>query len=141
MTTKAFVGDVILAVGNGASPEVFVDYCEVDENTGIGVKNDQIDATNFCSGGSKEFIPGLSEGNEVTIGANYSLDDTVQDDLMDRTDNKEVVNFRVTMGSTMGKIFSFSLAMLSWELAPSVADKNKITFTGKITGPIVRTDA
>ena len=141
MTTKAFVGKVFLFVGDGASPEAFTKYCEIDSMAGIGVKNDTVDATTFCSGGVKEYIPGLGDGLEVTFGANYSLDDPTQDQLMDDVDSKATRNFEIQSGdSSPGeKHFAFALAMLSWEFAPSVSSKNAVKFVGKITGPITRT--
>lgn len=141
MTTKAFVGKVFLYVGNGGSPEEFAKYCEIDDMSGIGVKNDTVDATTFCSGGVKEYIAGLGDGNEVTFQANYSLDDPIQDQLMDDVDSKATRNFEVQAGdSSPGeKLFKFALAMLSWEFDPSVSSKNAVKYTGKITGQIIRT--
>lgn len=140
MATKAFVGNVILYVGDGASPEAFVPYCEIDDVGGIGAKNDQVEATTFCSDGDKEFIAGLSEGNEASFGANYSLDDDVQEGLIDDVENKVNRSFQIRAGkNSPQRVFTFVLAMLSWEFDPAVSAQNKIKFTGKITGPIVRT--
>ena len=139
MTTKAFVGKVFLAVGDGASPEAYTRYCEIDDVSGIGVKNDTVEATTFCSDGVKEYIPGLADGNEVTFGANYSMNDSVQEGLIDDVDAKANRNFQLQIdGSSPFKTFDFTLAMISWELTPSVSTKNTIKFVGKITGPIVR---
>lgn len=139
MTTKAFVGKVFLAVGNGASPEVYTRYCEISDVSGIGVKNDLVEATTFCSEGVKEYIPGLADGNEVTFGANYSMNDSIQEGLMDDVDGKVTRAFELQVdGSSPFKNYKFSLAMLSWDLTPSTNTKNVIKFVGKITGPIVR---
>jgi hypothetical protein len=143
MTTTAFVGKVFLNVGNGATPEVFAQYCEIDSMAGIGVKNDLVDVTTFCSGGSKEYVGGLSDGKEVTFGANYSTDEPIQESLMLDVDNKVTRNFTVTVENgapaTVVKTFALALAMLDWEFNPSVSKQNVIKFIGKITGPIVRT--
>jgi len=139
MTTSAFVGKIFLAVGDGASPETYQRYCEVDSISGVGVKNALVDVTTFCSEGSMEYIPGLSDGSEVTFSGNYSMNDDIQDDLMDDVDAKTTRKFQLQVdGSSPNKTFSFSMAMLSWELDPSVSKQNVIKFVGKITGPIVR---
>ncbi len=140
MATTAFVGKVFLAVGNGASPEVFARYCEIDSMSGIGVKNDLVDVTTFCSNGSKEYVGGLSDGKEVTFGANYSMSEPIQESLMADVDNKVTRNFEVQVdGASPPKAFALSLAMLDWEFNPSVTKQNVIKFIGKISGPIVRT--
>jgi len=139
MTTQAFVGKIFLAVGDGASPETYQRYCEVDSISGVGVKNALVDVTTFCSDGNMEYISGLSDGSEVTFSGNYSMNDDIQDDLMDDVDTKTTRKFQLQIdGSSPNKTFDFSMAMLSWELDPSVSKQNVIKFVGKITGPIVR---
>jgi hypothetical protein len=137
--TQPFVGKVYLEVGNGASPEVFHRYCEVHEISGIGVKNDQIDVTTFCSGGFKQYIPGLSDGSEVSFTANFVMSEVLQEDLMDDVDNKAVRNIRIQVeNDSPGYFFELGLAMLSYDFAPSVSKQNTIKFSGKTTGLITR---
>src|SRR4029077_10345627 len=120
--TTAFVGKIFLAVGDGASPETFTRYCEVDSISGVGVKNALVDVTTFCSEGNMEYIPGLSDGSEVTFSANYSQSEDTQDDLMDDVDAKNTRHFQLQIdGTSPQKVFSFSMAMISWELNPSVS--------------------
>jgi len=139
MSSSAFVGKVFLAVGDGASPEVFTRYCEVDTISGVGVKNALVDVTTFCSEGNMEYIPGLSDGSEVTFSANFAMVEDIQDDLMDDVDAKATRHFQLQIdGASPARVFSFSMAMISWEIDPSVSKQNVIKFIGKITGPIVR---
>lgn len=140
VATKAFVGKVYIAIGDGESPESFVRYCEVNTIGGFGEKNDQIDATTFCSGGYKEFIAGLSEGQEIGITANYSLDDDVQEQLIDAVQAKSNIHVQVQVGDdSPQKGFGMTVAMLSWEIDPAVDNKNEIKFSMKVTGQIQRT--
>jgi hypothetical protein len=137
----SFVGNAVLAVGNGASPEVFIPYCQVTDISGVGEKNDQVDVTTFCNGGSKHYIPGLSDGNEFSFGANFTVlaseDKTVQDDLIAAVKAKINRNFEVQMGADSPvALFSFNAAMLSWEVDPSITKQNAIKFTAKISGPV-----
>lgn len=143
--SEAFVGKVYLAVGDGASPENFSRYCEIDSISGIGEKNALVDVTTFCSDGFMEYVSGLSEGTEVTFGANYvkksaSEDRLIQQGLILDVQNKVRRHFTVEIGddSPMDTMY-LSMAMLSWELAPSVAKQNAIKFVGKISGKIVVT--
>jgi hypothetical protein len=139
VATDAFVGKAYLAVGNGDSPEVYATYCEIDTIGGVGQKNDQVEATTFCSGGVKQYIAGLSDGNEVSFSANYSLSNEQQEALITDVENKANRAFQLTMGdNSPQRVFQFVATMLSWEVDPSVSAKNMIKFTGKITGPIVR---
>lgn len=141
--SSAFVGKAFLCVGNGNSPEVFTKYCEVDTISGVGQKNDQVDVTTFCSGGVKQYIPGLSDGSEVTFSANYALNETIQEGLISDVDAKVTRNFQLLMGddSPVTRVFSFALAMLSWEVDPSVSKQNVIKFTGKMSGPVIRSES
>jgi hypothetical protein len=137
----AFVGKVFIEVGDGASPEVFNRYCNITDISGFGEKNDQVEVTTFCSGGVKEFIPGLSEGQELSLTANYALEDSVQEQLISDVKNKVTRNFKLIMGddSPVSRTFDFALAMLSYEIDPSVSKQNGVKFTGKQTGQIVET--
>lgn len=138
MTSKAFVGKVFLAVGNGASPEVFTRYCEMDSISGLGQANAQVEVTTFCSGGVKEYVPGLADGNVVTIGANYDPLNTVQNALVADVKAKTRRNFELQVeDDSPATVFHFALAMLSYDVAPSISAQNKVTFTGKISGDIV----
>lgn len=140
MTTQAFVGDVVVAVGNGASPEVFTRYCEVIDLGGLGQANELVEATTFCSGGNKEYVGGLADGKEVTIQANYDPDNATQAALIAAVVAKTVKNFHVIVEhDSPTSVFAFSGTMLSWEFVPSKSDVNKISFTFKITGGITIT--
>jgi hypothetical protein len=141
VTTQAFVGKAFLLVGDGASPENFTRYCEVDNMSELGVKNDLVEATTFCSGGDKEYIPGLGDGAEFTFSGNYALENAQQESLIDDVDSKARRNFRLQMGddSPVTRLFAFTLAMLQWGVTPSVQKQNQMKFVGKVTGPITRT--
>jgi hypothetical protein len=137
----AFVGNAIVAVGNGESPESFSPYCAVSDIGSLGEKNDQVDVTTFCNGGSKHYIPGLSDGNVITLKANFavigSTDKTLQDELIAAVKAKANRNFEVQMGADSPYVlFSFNAAMLSWEVTPSITKQNEVTFTAKISGVI-----
>lgn len=138
---QPFIGKMFIEVGNGGSPETYARYCNVTDISGFGEKNDQVEVTTFCSGGVKEFIPGLSEGKELTVTANYALEDSIQEGLISDVKNKVTRNFRLVIGddSPVSRTFDFALAMLSYEIDPAIAKQNEVIFTGKQTGAIVET--
>ena len=126
----AFVGNAILAVGNGESPETFQPFCSVSDIGSLGDKNDQVDVTTFCNQGAKRYIPGLSDGNVITLKGNFAViggtDKTIQDELIAAVKAKAIKNFQVQMGTDSPfALFSFAAAMLSWEVIPSITKENE----------------
>jgi hypothetical protein len=137
VATDAFVGDLSLYVGNGGSPEAFGIYCEVTDLGDIGEKNDQVEVTTLCNGGSKQYIAGLSDGQEFDFTANFAIGDTNQASLIASVKAKENRNFQVKAGADSPQAeFAFNAAMLSWAFAGSTSKQNTIKFTAKISGPI-----
>jgi len=138
MTTDAFVGQMFFQRGNGATPEVFTRICQVFGISGLGEKNDLVEATTFCSGGSKEYIGGLADGEEITIEGNYEQGDTNLLAMITDVKNKATRNFRLSVeDDSPSETFSFAGVCLSWAINPSVSDKNTISFGIKISGAVV----
>jgi hypothetical protein len=141
MTTEAFVGNIFLYRGNGASPEVFSKVCQVFDIGGLGVENALVEATTFCSGGSREYIGGLADGAEITLELNYEQSAAVITDMEDDVTDKATRNFQIRIedGSPTRR-YSFAAICLKWMLNPNVADRNTFSYTMKITGAITRTN-
>ncbi len=140
MTTVAYTSGVTVKFSDNASPEVYTAIEEVNSIDGLGKTNELIEVTHFASGGVKEYISGLADGDEVTIECNkVNTASAIQDDVMTAVDNKVNHNLEVTLtdGSNV-ETYTFLWTPLSWKVAPSVSDKNMITFTGKISGDITR---
>lgn len=137
MTTEAFVGNVFFERGNGATPEGFTRICQVRELSGIGQTNDLIDVTTFCSAGSREYIGGLADGEEITIGMNYETSSTQIAAMISDVDSKATRNYRIVIDAgSPSQIISFAAASIGWVLSPAVDDANQISFTLKISGDI-----
>jgi len=139
MTTEAFVGNVFLWRQRDGSPTAFDRVCQVFGISGLGALNSLIDATTFCSGGSREYIGGLADGVEMSVEANYETGAAILDQMMDDVDAKATRNFevRVEDGSPT-RVFAFAAVCLGYTLNPSVDDRNTVTFTLKISGAITR---
>lgn len=148
MTTKAFVGNVFLARGDGGSPEAYTRICAAFGISGVGQQNEQIEATNFCSGGVKEYIAGLADGTEVTLELNLetqlvagSSAQAIRDMITD-VKNKATRAFQLqidggTNPGTPDLYITYSATCLSWVLNPSINSKNTINFGFKISGDVV----
>lgn len=146
MSRNAFVGNVILWRGDGGSPESFTPVCEAFGISGIGEANDQIDSTDFCSGGNKEYIAGLADGSEITLELNFMANNlltsemAIQAAFIADVKNKAIRDFQLRCDGNGDGVtdltFHFSATALSWTLNPSPTAKNAISFGLKISGGI-----
>lgn len=135
--SDAFISGLTVKRGDGGSPESFGSVGEVYSMSGLGKTNALVDVTNFDSDGSREYIGGLSDGQEITVECNYLPANSQQNNLKSDVNNKTNRNLEIEItDGTTTKTFSFAVTPLSWVLNPSVDDKNTISFTLKITGDI-----
>lgn len=141
---KGFVGGVFLYRGSGGSPEAFDKVCSVFSISGLGLTNDLVDATTFCSAGVKEYIAGLADGSQITLGCNFRADGS-DEDLTQRAMRADVAarairSFELAADGDLDGVdntrFSFEAVCVGWSLAPSPTAKNAINFVIKISGPI-----
>jgi hypothetical protein len=144
MTTNAFVGNVFLERGDGGSPETYTRVCQIFGIGGVGQTNALVDATTFCSEGSREYIPGLADGSEVTLNANFetaAFGTSQLKKMIDDVTAKATRAFQIVIddGVNPSVTLSFLGACLSWELGPSIDNKNTINYTVKISGNITIT--
>lgn len=140
MTTEAFVGNVFLWREKQGSPGEYEKVCQVFGISGLGQTNALIDATTFCSGGSREYIGGLADGTEVSIECNFEQNALVLREMIDDVSNKASRNFQVRVEDGSPTLaFAFLGICLGWTLNPSVDDRNTITYTVKISGDITIT--
>lgn len=131
------VGGIYFNRGDNASPVAYTRICEVFSISGVGEEHALIDATTFCSGGSKEYIAGLSDGQEITIELNYETKNANVDQLIADFKAAVVRSYTVTSETTSPhETFAFDALPRKWELKPSVDNKNIAAFTFKISGGI-----
>lgn len=137
----AFIGKIFFEKGNDASPATYSRVCEVFSISGLGKTKTLVDVTTFCSNGVREYIPGLADGQEMTIEANYDPESTNIDTLISDVGQDFNRDYRlvVEFGGSPQKTFTFSGVPLSWVINPSVDNRNTITFTVKISGDITIT--
>lgn len=140
MTTVAYTSGVTVKFSDNASPEVYTAIEEVSSIDGLGQTNELIEATHFASGGVKEYIAGLADGDEVTLECNkVNTASSIQTDVITAVEGKVSHNLQVTLtDGTVAEVYTFLWVPLSYKIGPNVADKNGITFVGKISGTITR---
>lgn len=137
MANDAFVGDIFLERGDGASPEAYTRICQVFGISGLGESNELVEATTFCSAGNREYIGGLADGEEMSIECNYEQGDVSLLAMIADVKAKIVRGFRVVAeGQSPAEVFSFDAVCMSWVLNPAVDDRNTITFGLKISGAV-----
>lgn len=138
--TKPFVGYMYLEIAGAGSPSQYTRICEATGISGIGKTNALVESTTFCSNGTREYIPGLADGAEITIDANYIVSSAMRRLLMEAVDDRSNVQMRLVVDQdaddTIDEEYRFEAAALSYTLNPSLDEKNAVSFTFKISGVI-----
>lgn len=130
--------DFVLQIGDGNSPEVFVNACSAHDVTGLGETKPQEDVTTYCDD-ARTFIGGLREGNELTLALNLIPGATDAADLFAAWDAGQNVRLRFARKvSPAGMYLEWGGALLSWGLTPPVGGKIVLNFTLKISGGVTR---
>jgi hypothetical protein len=141
MTTLALVGAFSLKRQHVAgSPITYTEVPEVISVSGLGQLNELIDATHFSSGGVREYISGLADGVEFTVECNFVPNSTQQEAIIAGVVAKADGNFQlVCTGSSPNVTLTFLAVYLGWTINPSVDNRNTVSFTFKISGPVTIT--
>ncbi len=138
--TKPFVGFMYLEIAQPGSPTTYARICEASGISGIGQVNALVDSTTFCSGASREYIPGLADGSEITVDANYIVSSAVRRQMTAAVMARSTVEMRLVVDQDGLGVFDeeyvFAAAALSFQLGPSIDEKNVIGYTFKISGDI-----
>lgn len=143
MTTNAFINGTTWKYYVASSSPNMQAIPEVIEVSGIGQTNTLVDATSFDST-AREYIPGLGDGEEMTLTCIYRPGNTVQDAMVADVQAKATRAFRATVVNSnvspqKTDIYNFNVAMLSWKWGPQYDDKHTLQFTMKITGAVTIT--
>jgi hypothetical protein len=140
MATAANISGWKFSIANAASPEVLTAVEEVRTVSNVGKTNTLVDATNFDSpAGTREYIAGLADGDEVTVECNYLPSATMQGIATSAVDNRQARQCRLTYtASSPERRFTFTGVFLGYSVAPSSTEINTITFTIKISGNVSR---
>ncbi len=139
MSTSAFLGSqTLLKLGDGASPEVFTTIGEVVNISPIAQKKDLVEVTHLLST-AKEFIGGLSDGQEITVVCNLLPTNTQQVAMLTAAASiTSAKNFKYVLPTGGGSLTSsFAALVLSSSVGPTTPNTaTQVTFGLKITGAI-----
>ena len=140
MSTSAFISGYTFSRSNGDSPDTYADFPEVIEISGFGQSNELVDATHFGSNGTREYINGLSDGQEFTVTSNRLPDNSVQANAISDVGNRLVRTYKITETDGRGntETFTFAAVPMSWGVGPQVDDRATVAFGFKISGPITK---
>lgn len=132
----ALGNDLKLQIGDGNSPEAFVDFCAVNAVDGLGETKPQVDVTTMCDS-ARAFRAGLAEGNAFTIGANLIQGEQLTRQLYQSYKAGDVINWRLPFKDVSPEeYFAFSTTLLGWTLNAPIGDKSTIVFNVKVTGDV-----
>jgi predicted secreted protein len=126
----------LLKVGDGASEEQFTTIPEMFRIQAPTVKFDMTDVTSHDStGGFREYIPGLSDGENATGEFFYVPSNTVHGTVRDANINRTLKNFQIVFPDTDENELLFAAYAISFQPGANVGDVLRGNLTLKMTGP------
>src|SRR5215204_5793118 len=106
--------DFRFQLGNGASPEVFTDFCAVTEANGIGEEAPLIDVTSLCDQARVQ-RRGLPDGMEIPLQVQYIQGDTQAQQLYQDFKNKTTRRFRMAVAdASPPEYIEFAAIVRGW---------------------------
>lgn len=145
MSTTQLGYGCLLKFGNDASPQIFNTIAEVSAIGEFGSERGLIDKTNFDSADAfMEYILGLKDGVELTVTANFLVNNATQNSttgLIKAQDVGAARDFKFVIRDTYSfatqGTFNFAALVRAWRVSVSTPALLQATFNLKVTGPIV----
>jgi hypothetical protein len=129
--------DFVVQVGDGESPEVFTDLCAANDFGAVGEEKPLIDVTTYCDE-ARTYRNGLQDGTEIPLQLNFIPGDAQSHQLYQDYLANTVRRFRILVkNSSPAEYFEFGATVRGWSTGLPVGDKSSLTFTLKISGPVV----
>lgn len=129
----------LIKIGDGASPEVFTTIGEVFAIGPVGATKPLVDFTHHESPNKfKEFKVGIAEGDEISVSANWVVNETGQDAVRTAFDAGEIVNFTVTAPDS-DEVATFPAIITHHDVDRPLEDRQVFNLNVKIAGAIVYT--
>ena len=127
-------------IGDDGSTETFTKVAEIIDINGPGLSRDVIEVTSQDStNGWKEFLPGLRDGGEINITANWDPDHATQDGttgILSKFNDDELHNWQIITPSGAGVDIDFAAFVTAMNLSFPVAEKGILECTLKISGAV-----
>lgn len=128
--------DFRFKIGNGASPEVYADFCAVIDPGAIGEEKPLIDTTALCDT-ARTYRGGLKDGSSIPLKCNFIQGDAQSHALYTAFKSGAVKSFQLfIVGSSPEESMDFAAIVTAWNVAIVVGDKSTITFTLKVSGEV-----
>jgi predicted secreted protein len=125
-----------IALGDGASPEVFTALDEVIGISGPSESRPFIDVT-ALDDTSRAYIGGIEDHGELSINCHWDPDDTLgQVSARTRFTSQTENNWRILYTDSPVSTHTFGAIVVSWETDIAMDDSVKITIGLKISGAI-----
>lgn len=124
-----------LAIGDGASPEVFAAVGEINSMSGPSRSRATRNVTDFDST-AHEFKPGLLDNGEVTFELFHLPADTQHADLITMLGETTPTNFRITFTDSPATTWTFPAYVTGFSNDFASDDDIKASVTLKVTGAI-----
>ena len=134
MTTRAIIGyGTTVFVGDSASPGTYTQLAEVIEVTPPNAQVDDVEATHFTSTNrTREYIAGLIEGGEASVGMNRIPGSTTEILLLGLQSSGSQVAVRIIWPN--GTIWEFVGHVKGYETSSPIDDRMTATCTFKVDG-------
>lgn len=126
-----------IAVGDGASPEVFAPITEVNSIDGPSGQAPEIDVTDLSST-SREFVLGLEDEGEISLDLNFIPKNTQHSQL--RTDKSSGAkrNYQITFTDSPATTWTFQALVKTLSVSNAIDAVTKGSATLRVTGSIVQ---
>ena len=125
----------LLQIGDGASPEVFATIPEVSRIAPPTVKFDMLEVTSHdSSGGFREWIPGLLDGENANAEYNWVPSNTIHQLVRDANLDKTKKNMKVVFTGTTDNTFAYAAYVMSFGPQADVGQILKGTAGFRMTG-------
>lgn len=136
MTSAVLGKGAALALGSGASPQVYTTIAEVLRCGPIGSTNPEVNVTNLDST-AQEYIAGLADGNTVEFEMNWVVGNAQQQSLRTSAAAGSTVNLRMIWDTSPQTRAVFDLVLLNFEMGETTPEQ-QITarVSGRISGSI-----
>ena len=125
-----------IALGDGASPEVFTALDEVISISGPSESAPTIDVT-ALDDTARAYLRGIEDGGELTIEAHWDPDDTLGQ-VAARTSftAQTTKNWKITFTDSPASTFDFAAMVTSWSTSIELDQSVKVSIGLKLTGAI-----
>lgn len=125
----------LLKVGDGGGTEAFTTVPEVSRLTAPNVRFDLNDVTSHDStGGFREFLPGLADGENSTAETNWVPSNAVHKSLRVDAYAKTKRNFQIVFPDSSDNTIAFATYIVGLPPVANAGEPLKATLTLKVTG-------